>query len=170
MQKLDLCKHLQIKCTQKPDSGGVNADQSTQSIVKESRVKRSKEKDTCEQKIFAREENKKMTAEDFEKFWKEYPKKRSKKKAEEKFLKLPRDLLPKILQAISKQTKSFEWQKDDGQFIPHPNTWINGKRWEDDINSYNFNNSNHGKNQRNNLSGYVSKEGYADLVVGDDDL
>jgi len=170
MQKYDLCKHLQIKCKHKPNSTDVNANQSTQSKVKESRVKKSKGKDTCEQKDFAREENKDMTEEDFQKFWKEYPKKRSKKKAEEKFLKLPRELLPKILKALQQQKESFEWQKEDGQFIPHPNTWINGKRWEDDINSYNFNNTNHGKNQRNRLSGYVSKEGYADLVVGDDDL
>jgi hypothetical protein len=27
---------------------------------------------------------------------------------------------------------SAEWTKDGGQFIPHPATWLNQKRWEDE--------------------------------------
>ncbi len=170
MQKLDLCKHLQIKCKQEPDSTEVSVNGSTQSKVKESKEKESEVKESSEQNSFAREDNEKMTQKDFNDFWSIYPKKRSKQKAQEKFLKFPREFLPKILRAVREQKESNEWQKEGGQFIPHPTTWLNGKRWEDEIDSYNFNNSNYGKNQRNNLSGYVSKEGYADLVVGDDDL
>lgn len=136
---------------------------------KKSKPKKRKVKTTNEQNSFAREGKEKMTQEDFDDFWKIFPKKRSKQKAQEKFLKLPRAFLPKILRAVREQTESNEWQKEGGQFIPHPTTWLNGKRWEDDIDSYNFNNTNHGKNQRSGLSGYVSKEGYADLVVGDED-
>jgi hypothetical protein len=169
LQKSDLCKHLQIKCEPKPDSSEISGAENTQSKVKRSEVKESRE-NIFAQKDFAREDNQKMTLEDFKEFWNCYPKKRSKQKAQEKFLKLPREFLPKILRAVREQKESSEWQKDGGQFIPHPTTWLNGKRWEDDINSYNFNDSNHGKNQRDRLAGYVSKEGYADLVVGDDDL
>jgi len=126
------------------------------SIPKESKGEEKKSKKSKKEKTF-------MTKEDFENFWKEYPKKQSKQKAQEKFLKLPREHLPKILQAIREQKKSTEWQKDGGQFIPHPTTWINAKRWEDDISSYNFS---HGKNQSNSgHSGHVSTEGHADLVV-----
>ncbi len=170
LQKLDLCKHLQIKCKQKLASTEVSVNESTQSKVKESKEKESEVKETSEQNSFAREDNEKMTQKDFEDFWNIYPKKRSKQKAQEKFLKLPREFLPKILRAVREQKESHEWQKEGGQFIPHPTTWLNGKRWEDEIDSYNFNNSNYGKNQRSGLSGYVSKTGYADLVVGDDDL
>ena len=36
-----------------------------------------------------------------------------------------------LLAAIASQKKSPQWQKDNGQFIPHPATWLNGQRWED---------------------------------------
>ena len=110
-----------------------------------------------------------MSEKDFENFWKEYPKKVGKKKACLSFLKLKRALLSTILEALKKQKSSPAWQENGGQFIPHPTTWINGERWEDDVQTQHFNNFNHGKTQRNFGSGYVSKTGYADLVVGDDD-
>lgn len=110
-----------------------------------------------------------MIENDFEIFWQEYPKKVSKKKASEKFLKLKCALLPIILEALKKQKASPAWQENGGQFVPHPATWLNGERWEDDIVTLPFNHSNHGKTQRNFGAGYVSKTGYADLVVGDDD-
>ena len=30
-------------------------------------------------------------------------------------------------------SKSHDWTKDGGQFIPHAATWLNGKRWEDEL-------------------------------------
>ena len=30
-----------------------------------------------------------------------------------------------------KQTK--DWQKDNGQFIPYPDTWLRNRRWEDEF-------------------------------------
>lgn len=110
-----------------------------------------------------------MTEQDFENFWQEYPKKAGKKKTRASFLKLKRDLLPTIFESLKKQKSSPAWQESGGQFIPHPTTWLNGERWEDDVQTQHFNNFNHGKNQRHFGSGYVSKTGYADLVVGDDD-
>ena len=56
----------------------------------------------------------------FDDFWKAYPKKVSKSNA---------------LKALEKQKQSSQWQKDNGQFIPYPTTWLNGKRWEDDLNT-----------------------------------
>ena len=38
-----------------------------------------------------------------------------------------------LLTAIEDQKKSAQWTKDNGQFIPHPATWLNGKRWEDEL-------------------------------------
>ena len=35
--------------------------------------------------------------------------------------------------AIAKQKLSDQWTKEGGQFIPHPATWLNGKRWEDEL-------------------------------------
>ena len=45
------------------------------------------------------------------------------------------DLVREILSALEKQKQSSQWQKDNGQFIPYPTTWLNGKRWEDDLNT-----------------------------------
>ena len=71
--------------------------------------------------------------EDFEKFWSAYPRKAgNKQKAFEAFKKsgVP---LETLLSAIETQKQSAQWTKDDGQFIPHPTTWLNGKRWEDQL-------------------------------------
>jgi hypothetical protein len=27
---------------------------------------------------------------------------------------------------------SEQWRRDDGRFIPHPATWLNQRRWEDE--------------------------------------
>ena len=38
-----------------------------------------------------------------------------------------------LLVALEAQKKSSQWTKDNGQFIPHAATWLNGKRWEDQL-------------------------------------
>ena len=106
-----------------------------------------------------------MTENDFEFFWQEYPKKISKKKASEKFLKLKCALLPVILEALKKQKSSPAWQENGGQFVPHPATWLNGERWTDDVQSFNFTTSRDEAWKRRPGSGYVSTEGHADLIV-----
>lgn len=70
----------------------------------------------------------------FEKFWNLYPKKTGKGKAKDSWLKLnpDTDFLVKILFAVEQQKKSEQWQKDGGQFIPLPTTWLNQSRWDDD--------------------------------------
>lgn len=71
----------------------------------------------------------------FDAFWSAYPKKKGKQSAEKAFKKIaPDETLCKImLNALEEQKQSAEWQKDSGQFIPHPATWLNGRRWEDEI-------------------------------------
>ena len=71
----------------------------------------------------------------FEKFWSEYPRRVNKQAARKAFDKLkPTDeLLATMTAAIAKQKLSDQWTKDGGQFIPHPATWLNGKRWEDEL-------------------------------------
>ena len=71
----------------------------------------------------------------FEEFWKAYPKKIGKGYAFECFKKIrvSRSLLDTMLEAIAKQKKSDMWKRDKGQYIPNPSTWLNQKRWEDDL-------------------------------------
>ena len=73
----------------------------------------------------------------FEEFWKEYPRKVSKETARKKWLKLKPDekLAYEIMQSLQLVKKSPQWVKDNGQFIPHPTTWLNQQRWNDVVES-----------------------------------
>lgn len=85
-------------------------------------------------------------SESFNDFWKAYPKKVSKTSALKAWNKLKPDdnLVREILSALEQQKKTAQWQKDDGQFIPYPTTWLNGRRWEDDLSGQsNTNDSEH---------------------------
>ena len=70
--------------------------------------------------------------EDFEIFWKAYPKKVGKGSAKKAFgkVKVPVETL---VTAIRRQECSDQWSRDNGQYIPHPSTWLNQERWEDEI-------------------------------------
>lgn len=71
----------------------------------------------------------------FETFWKAYPKKKGKGAAEKAWLKIKslEALFGKIVGAVNTQACSPEWAKEDGRFIPHPATWLNQRRWEDEV-------------------------------------
>jgi hypothetical protein len=71
-------------------------------------------------------------AADFDRFWQNYPRKVGKVKAEAAFQKVTVPV-EALLAAIEEQKKSAQWTKENGQFIPHPATWLNGKRWEDQL-------------------------------------
>lgn len=70
----------------------------------------------------------------FNEFWSSYPKKTAKQQALKAWEKLRPDeeLLNVILASLERQKKSVQWTKDNGQFIPYPATWLNGRRWEDE--------------------------------------
>ena len=70
----------------------------------------------------------------FDDFWRAYPKKKDKAKARKSFEKaLKKTSLENLIKALEAQKKSHDWQKDGGQFIPYPTTWLNGERWEDEL-------------------------------------
>lgn len=69
----------------------------------------------------------------FASFWSEFPNKKAKADAFKAWSKLnPDDVLQaSILKAIEIQRQGEDWRKEGGRFIPHPATWLNGRRWED---------------------------------------
>lgn len=72
-------------------------------------------------------------ADEFEAFWLAYPKKVGKKKARAAWMKATdRPALRDMLQALEHATRTDQWRKDNGQYIPHPSTWLNEGRWSDD--------------------------------------
>lgn len=48
-------------------------------------------------------------------------------------LNVDEELLALMVTAIGRQRQSKDWIKDSGQYIPHPATWLNGRRWEDEF-------------------------------------
>lgn len=77
-----------------------------------------------------REENKTHYTPEFVEFWKAYPRKTGKECAWKSWEK-NNPPLSKCLSAIEWQSKTDQWQKENGQFIPMPATWLNQHRWDD---------------------------------------
>lgn len=84
----------------------------------------------------SRRRGKKPAAEEhplFAGFWASYPRKEARGKAAEAFARLNPDesLFAAMMAALERQKGWPRWVKDGGEFIPHPTTWLNGRRWED---------------------------------------
>ena len=70
----------------------------------------------------------------FNVFWEAYPNKKNKKKAKDKYLKdVDKELHQTIMNDLRVRKKSKDWTKEDGRYIPHPTTYLNGERWNDEI-------------------------------------
>lgn len=74
-----------------------------------------------------------MGGADFGRFWASYPRKVGKGAAVRAWLKSRRirPAIETILGALERCKLDEQWVKDDGQFIPHPATWLNEMRWAD---------------------------------------
>lgn len=70
----------------------------------------------------------------FAEFWQAYPKKVGKASCLKAWMKLKpdTDLFSQIMNALTKQKASEQWQREAGRFIPNPLTWINQGRWDDE--------------------------------------
>jgi hypothetical protein len=67
----------------------------------------------------------------FEKFWDQYPRKEAKAKAEKIFKRLTRKEKDIIFQSLPKHLQN--WRTKDRSFIPMPTTWLNQKRFNDEV-------------------------------------
>ncbi len=94
----------------------------TLKLPSSSKVKESKVKNTTPNK-------------EFEVFYQEYPKKKARVEAEKAFKRLSPSsaVFEEIIAGVKKAKLSKDWQKDGGQFIPLPATYLNQRRWEDEI-------------------------------------
>jgi len=70
----------------------------------------------------------------FEVFWQAYPRKVGKGAARKLFFRLRCDkYLEKLIEAVNEQKKCEQWNDSGGRFIPHPATWLNQERWDDEM-------------------------------------
>lgn len=70
----------------------------------------------------------------FDRFWAAYPRKVGKGAAEKSYERIKPDaqLITRMLMAISVQKNSDTWKRG---YIPNPATWLNQRRWDDEVES-----------------------------------
>lgn len=80
----------------------------------------------------------KKYSDSFEKFWNDYPRKTGKGGAWKAWWKASdhgdeeETLLGVCSLALAWQKEAEQWTRDEGQFVPHAQTWLNQRRWEDE--------------------------------------
>ena len=137
-QSIDLTAERNAICKRNGLKGGRPKTEENQTEPNESKENQTepnesrKEKKRNEKKGNEKKRNENQL---FERFWEAYPRHVNKQGAVKAFEKAEIDegLLEVILRAVERQKASDQWTKDNGQFIPHPATWLNQRRWEDDI-------------------------------------
>lgn len=70
---------------------------------------------------------------DFERFWGGYPRKVGKEKALKVWRRLRQVERDAALEALPRHVELWRVRQVAREFIPHPTSWLNGRRWEDDI-------------------------------------
>ena len=97
----------------------------------------------------------KPTAQDdrFDQFWNAYPRKVGKKAAQNSWKKIKptAELFEKIMQSLEAAKHSAQWQRENGQYIPHPTTWLNQGRWDDELDPVVQQSQMYGKGNQNTM-------------------
>lgn len=69
----------------------------------------------------------------FNEFWALYPRKISKRVAEKSWSKMTPQEQSDALEAIPNHLEYWKLKNTETEYIPHPATWLNQGRWEDEL-------------------------------------
>lgn len=71
---------------------------------------------------------------EFKAFWDAYPNKKNKQTAVNRWdkMKITAEKFRRIMEGLERAKRSWEWNKDGGDFIPHPASWLNAGGWENE--------------------------------------
>lgn len=69
----------------------------------------------------------------FEEFWAAYPRKVAKAVARKSFARLTEQQQLDACKAINKHITYWKTKETELEFVPHPATWLNQERWEDEL-------------------------------------
>jgi len=70
---------------------------------------------------------------DWDEFWALYPRKTGKQAAEKAWKKLSGADKQQASASLTRHIAYWQNTETSAQFIPHPATWLNGRRWEDQL-------------------------------------
>ena len=104
----------------------------------------------------------------FDAFWSEYPKKVGKGAALKAFAKVKKEAYQLLVPAVQRQKQSAQWQKDGGQYIPNPATWLNQERWLDEGVSAPAGRPGYRAQQHNGELGRLEREAVARMMRDDE--
>lgn len=98
-------------------------------------VAKEKEKEEGKDKESLPPKSPQGESESFVQFWEKYPRKMNRSKARQAWEELCPDeeLTAAIMAAVQEQSGSAQWQQEGGRFIPSPDKWLTGRRWEDKL-------------------------------------
>jgi hypothetical protein len=131
-----------LKLSENGRKGGrpkANETKENQLLFSESKKSQEEDKEKDKEKDKEEDKDKKKEKADalasmFARFWAVYPRKEAKQTALKAFTKINPDeaLLATILSAVERFKNTAQWQEDGGQYVPHPSTFLNQRRWEDE--------------------------------------
>jgi len=71
-------------------------------------------------------------SDDFQRWWAAYPRRIGKGRAWQEWQRQDHPGAEAMIRAVELACTSDQWQRDGGQYIPHPATWLHQRRWDDD--------------------------------------
>jgi len=69
----------------------------------------------------------------FADFWRCYPRRQARVDAEKAWKQIGGERYPYMLTAIERAKETDQWQRNNGQYIPMPASYLRGKRFDDEL-------------------------------------
>src|SRR5688572_14062117 len=69
----------------------------------------------------------------FDDFWRAYPRKQARVEAEKAWRQIVGERYPYMILAIKRAKETDQWQRNSGQYIPMPASYLRGKRFDDEL-------------------------------------
>jgi hypothetical protein len=119
---------------EKSDAGGVKKSAGGGEKIGTGGVKPVSPKPSLEPSNKPSREEPSETDVQFARFWSVYPKRKKRQECLAWFKRERPDplLVDAMIASVERSCLSGDWQKEGGRYIPLPDTWLRGRRWEDE--------------------------------------
>jgi hypothetical protein len=134
LEHLTACAHARgTACTDARGTACIQSRDGLHTVPRRLAPMQAKPKGTERNRIRAKRVNG-FDVDGFEAFWNAYPRKVAKQAALKAWTRLQPDgsLKAEVQKALARAKRTRQWTRDGGEYIPHPATWLNNRRWEDE--------------------------------------